>query len=311
MSHPVIKASRITYCLAETYAFVFNPFCNESLAEEENSVNPAMLTGWLSFGYYGFMEELTPEIIREGLATEFVGQNIVYFESIGSTNEVAKALAAKDAPEGTLVIAEEQTAGKGRLGRHWMAPAGTSLLFSLLLYPDLTLEEVPRLIMLTCLATAGAIESVTGLPVRFKWPNDILIRGRKMGGVLTEVGVTGERLDYVVVGIGLNVNWDLSQVPELAGKATSLSEELGREICRLELLQRLLRYMEGGYLRLQEGYLPHNVFTSRLANLGEKVEVVLPRGKEEGFVEGVNAEGALLLRREDGTTVRVIMGEVT
>lgn len=285
-------------------------YSNRSLPEEELSVNPAMLTGCLSLGYYGFMEELTPGRIREGLATKFVGQKIVYYESIGSTNEVARGLVDKGAPEGTLVIAEEQTAGKGRLGRRWIAPAGMGLLFSLLLYPDLTLKQVPRLTMLASLAAAEAIESVTGLAVRFKWPNDILIRGRKAGGVLTEVGVTGERLDYVVVGIGLNVNWNPSQVPELAGKATTLSEELGREVSRLELLQRLLIYMEGGYLRLQEGYLPHKVFTSRLADVGEKVEVVLPRGKEEGFVEGVDADGALLLRREDGSTVGVTMGEV-
>lgn len=256
------------------------------------------------------MEELTPRRIREGLATKFVGQKIVYFESIGSTNEAAKELVDKGAPEGMLVIAEEQTAGKGRLGRRWVAPTGTSLLFSLLLYPDLTLEQVPRLTMLASLAAAEAIESVTGLPVRFKWPNDILIRGRKAGGVLTEVGVTGDGLDYVVVGMGLNVNWNPSQMPELAGKATSLSEELGRKVSRLELLQRLLIHMERGYLRLQEGYLPHKVFTSRLANVGEKVEVVLPGGKEEGFMEGVDAEGALLLRKEDGTKARVIMGEV-
>ncbi|MFQ6000582.1 MAG: biotin--[acetyl-CoA-carboxylase] ligase [Anaerolineae bacterium] len=256
------------------------------------------------------MEELTPEGIREGLVTKFVGQKVVCFESIGSTNEVAKGLVDKGAPEGTLVIAEEQTAGKGRLGRRWIALAGTGLLFSLLLYPDLTLEQIPRLTMLASLAAAEAIESVAGLPVRFKWPNDIMIRGRKAGGVLTEVGVTGERLDYVVVGIGLNVNWNPSQVPELAGKATGLSEELGREVSRLELLQRVLLSMEREYLRLQEGYLPHEVFTSRLANMDQKVEVVLPRGKEEGFVDGVDGEGALLLRRDDGTTVRVTMGEV-
>lgn len=256
------------------------------------------------------MQELTPGRTREGLATKFLGQEIVYFESVGSTNEVAKGLADKGTPEGTLVIAEEQTAGRGRRGRRWVAPAGTSLLFSILLYPTLTLEEVPRLTMLASLAIAEAIESVTGLPVRFKWPNDILSRGRKAGGVLTEVGTTGERLDYVVVGIGLNVNWDPSKLPELAGKATSLSEELGREVSRLELLQRLLLYMEKGYLRLQEGYSPHEVFTSRLANLGHKVKVALPRGEMEGFVEGVDAQGALLLRKGDCTRVRVTMGEV-
>lgn len=256
------------------------------------------------------MKELRPERIREGLATKFVGQEIVYLEKVGSTNEVAKGLVDKGAPEGTLVIAEEQTTGRGRRGRRWVAPAGTSLLFSLLLYPDLTLEEVPRLTMVASLAAAEAIESVTGLPVRFKWPNDILIRDKKAGGVLTEVGVTGERLDYVVVGVGLNVNWDPSEVVELAGKATSLSEELGREVSRLDLLQRLLLHMEKGYLRLQEGYSPHQVFTSRLANLGHKAKVVTPEGEVEGVVEGVDAQGALLLRKDDGTRVRVTMGEV-
>lgn len=268
------------------------------------------MTGRPSLGYYGLMQRLTPERIRKGLATKFSGQEIVYFESVGSTNQVAKGLADKGAPEGTLVIAEEQTAGKGRLGRRWVAPAGTSLLFSLLFYPNLALEEVPRLTMVASLATSEAIESVTGLLVKFKWPNDILIQGKKAGGILTEVGVTGERLDYVVVGIGLNVNWNPSETPELAGKATSLSEEWGREVSRLDLLQRLLLHMEKGYLRLQEGYLPHQIFTSRLANLGKKVEVALPGGKEEGFVEGVDVQGALLLRKGDGTRVRVTMGEV-
>ena len=306
----MIAASGTTYRLAETSAFIFPPSATRVYQRGNSLSIPVRLTGCLSLGYYGFMEELTAERIREGLATKFMGQKIVYFESIGSTNDVAKESVDEGAPEGTLVIAEEQTAGKGRLGRPWIAPPGTSLLFSLLLYPDLTLEHVPRLTMLASLAAAEAIESVTGLPVRFKWPNDILIRGRKSGGVLTEVGVTGERLDYVVVGIGLNVNWNPSQVPELVEKATSLSEELGREVSRLELLQRLLIYMERGYLRLQEGYFPHKVFTWHLANIGEKVKVVLPRGKEEGFVEGVDADGALLLRREDGSTVRVTMGEV-
>ncbi len=255
------------------------------------------------------MEELSLEKIREGLDTRFIGREVVSLPTVGSTNEVAKALATRGAPQGTLVVAEEQTAGKGRMGRRWIAPAGTSLLFSLLLYPSLSPGRIPRLTMLASLAAAEAIESLTGLPVRFKWPNDIFLRGRKMGGVLTEVGLTGERVDYAVVGVGLNVNWDPSPVLELEGKATSISQEWGREASRLQLLRRFLASFEEGYLRLQEGYSPSEVWGSRLASLGQEAEVALPGRVERGQVEGVDEDGALLLR-QGKRVVRVTMGEV-
>jgi len=256
------------------------------------------------------MKELVPDKIRSGLTTEFIGQEIVYYQVIGSTNEVAKELARLGASEGTLVIAEEQTAGKGRLGRSWLAPPGSSLLMSLILHPSLTTPQLPRLTMASSLAVAYAIEETCSLSVHFKWPNDILLRGKKAGGILTETSVSGEILDYAVIGIGLNVNLDVHQIPEIAQTATSLSMELCREVSRLELLQALLKSIEREYRLLQEGESPGDRWEARLNSLGRRVMVDTPWGQESGQAEGVDANGALILRRDDGTKTYITVGDV-
>jgi len=256
------------------------------------------------------MERLSPETIKTGLVTEFMGQEVVYYQSIGSTNEAAKELAAQGAPQGTLVIADEQTAGKGRRGRSWLAPPGSSLLISLIFYPRLTLSQMPRLTMASSLAVACAIEEISSLSVHFKWPNDILLRGKKAGGILTEVSISGEIPDYAVVGIGLNVNLDVRQIPEIEGTATSLSMELGREVSRLELLQVLLGFIEREYHSLLHGKSPGERWSSRLSQLGQKVKVATPWGQESGWAENVDADGALILRRDDGTKAYITVGDV-
>lgn len=235
----------------------------------------------------------------------------MYYSSIGSTNDLLKELAAQGAPEGTLVIADEQTAGKGRLDRKWLAPPGTSLLLSLLFRPNLAPNQAQRLTMICSLAIADAIEGLTGLPVDLKWPNDILIWGKKAGGILTELGTTGAYLDYVVVGMGLNVNLAVSTLPELRDMATSLSEELGREVSRLELLWRILGQIETRYNSLSRGESPHEDWAARLINLGRQVQVTTPRGVLVGWAEGVDADGALILRTPDGQRKRILAGDVT
>ena len=257
------------------------------------------------------MSELSMESIKRGLKTDLIGQRIVYYSSLGSTNELLKGLAAQGAPEGTLVIADEQTAGKGRLGRKWLAPPGTSLLLSLLFRPDFAPNQAQRLTMICSLAIADAIEGLTGLPAGLKWPNDIFIRGRKAGGILTESGTTGGRLDYVVVGMGLNVNLDISALPELRGMATSLSQELGREVPRLELLWKILAGIEMRYESLRRGESPHEEWAARLINLGRQVQVTTPQGALAGWAEGVDADGALILRTPDGQRKRILAGDVT
>ena len=222
-----------------------------------------------------------------------------------------KELAAQGTPEGTLVVADEQTAGKGRLGRKWLAPAGTSLLLSLLFRPDLAPYQAQRLTMICSLAIADAIEGLTGLPVGLKWPNDIFIHGKKAGGILTESGTTGGRLDYIVVGMGLNVNLAISTIPELKDIATSLSQELGQQVSRLELLWKILEGIETRYNSLRRGESPHEEWAARLINLGRQVQVATPQGVLVGWAEGVNADGALILRTPDGQRKWILAGDVT
>ena len=261
------------------------------------------------------MERVSVASIEKGLTTTFMGCRVIYHRSIGSTNEVAKELAAQGAPEGTLVIADEQTAGKGRLGRRWLAPSGTSLLMSLLFCPHfLAPYQTQRLTMICSLAVVEAIESVTGLAAAIKWPNDIVVQGRKAGGILTELGATGEHLNYAVVGLGLNVNLDFGAAEamgELVATATSLSQELGEEVSRLALLWRILENVESRYQRLRAGELPHNEWASRLITLGNRVVVDTPQGAVEGWAEGVDADGALIVRTEHGERQRVLAGDVT
>jgi BirA family biotin operon repressor/biotin-[acetyl-CoA-carboxylase] ligase len=256
-------------------------------------------------------KRLTAESIRRGLHTGFVGQQVVCLDSVTSTNDAAKRLAQEGAPEGTLVVAEEQTAGRGRQGRRWIAPAGSSLLLSLVFRPSLTPAGLPQLLMASSLAVAEAIEDSTGLSVRLKWPNDILLGSKKVGGILIEAGLSGERTDYAVVGIGLNVNLDTTQIPEIAASAASLSAELGRRVPRLRVLHSLLRAMEREYLLLQGGESPHGRWVARLDQLGHEVEISTPWRTERGRLDRVSEDGTLILRRLDGTEVPITVGDVT
>lgn len=257
---------------------------------------------------------LTQEAIEAGLNTRLVGRRVYHFARLDSTNGCLAKLAAEGAPEGTLVSADEQTAGRGRLGRSWLAPARSCLLFSLLFRPAfLAPAQAQRLTMACSLATAEAIEATTWLKVGLKWPNDLLIEERKLGGVLTELSTSGERLDYAIVGIGLNVNVDFRApaLAELAGSAASIAQELGRPFPRLLLLREVLRRIDGRYRLLQEGGSLHGEWAGRLATLGRSVQVTAPEGRYTGRAVGVDEDGALLLSLPDGATVRILAGDVT
>jgi BirA family biotin operon repressor/biotin-[acetyl-CoA-carboxylase] ligase len=258
------------------------------------------------------LDSLSPAAIRDGLSTTFVGQHIVYRPQIGSTNDEARRLAGEGAPEGTVVITDFQSAGRGRLDRDWIAPHGSSLLLSILFRPDLAAHQVQRLTMSCGLALADAIESQTRLHAGLKWPNDLVIGGAKAGGLLTEISLEGTEVEYVVVGIGLNVNLDPARLPAgLHMPATSLSHELGADVDRLPLLHSLLQGVEERYLALKAGRSPHRSWSARLITLGKPVTVTAAGLVLEGVAEAVDADGALLVRLPDGRLERVLAGDVS
>ena len=255
------------------------------------------------------MQELTQTAILDGLGTRWLGQQVVAYETVDSTNAVAKRLAAEGAVEGTLVIAEEQTAGRGRLERRWLAPAGTALLFSLLFRPEMDLTRVAALTMICGLGVRQAIRELTTLPAQLKWPNDIVLHGRKAGGILTEASTSGGRLQWAVVGIGLNVNLAPSALPAEFG-ATSIQHELGRSTSRLQLLQRMLLHIEPRYVGLQAGQSPLDEWSAALETLGQRVHRHTAQSAVEGIAQAVDDTGALWLRLDDGQLRQVWVGDI-
>lgn len=194
---------------------------------------------------------LSAAAIEAALPTAWLGRPVLHFGRVGSTNEVARRLAEDGAAEGTLVIAEEQSAGRGRLDRAWWAPPGSSLLLSVVLRPELPAAHVQRLTMAAGLATAEAVEASTGIRAELKWPNDLEIAGRKAAGLLTDVDIEAGAVRFAVVGIGLNVNVDFQREgpPELRSRAIGLVEVTARPVDRLSLLVDLLVRLESRYHR--------------------------------------------------------------
>lgn len=251
---------------------------------------------------------LSTEAIAQNLATRLIGQRIIYYPSVTSTNELAKVEARRGAVEGTVIVAEEQTAGKGRLKRAWLSPRG-SLALSVILYPSL--EHLPSLIMVASLAVARGIKAVTGLESGIKWPNDILLNGKKVCGILVESEVRGEAVDYAVIGIGINVNLRVSDFPEILPAATSLSQELGGEVSLLGLVIRLLVEIERLYLALLSEGSIYEAWRDSLVTLGREVYVVSGKARYSGIAESVARDGSLLVRRPDGSLSRIVAGDVT
>ncbi len=261
-------------------------------------------------------DDLHQRRVERALATETFGRRVVYYDVVGSTNDVAKHLAAQDALEGTVVVADEQTAGRGRLERRWVAPPGKCLLCSLLFRPELLPSQAHRLTMLCSMAAADAIQAVAGLDVALKWPNDLIVKSgsqtwRKLAGILTESGLTGDVLDFVVVGIGINVNVPEEALPALDPHATSILAESGRQVDRAKLLAALLAGVESRYARLQAGESPRDEWAARLTTLDERVTVTATEGTFTGVAEAVDEDGALLLRTDDGEHRRLLAGDVT
>jgi BirA family biotin operon repressor/biotin-[acetyl-CoA-carboxylase] ligase len=253
-------------------------------------------------------ENILPAAITDNLETSFIGQRVICYPSLPSTMDAAKRQAQKGAAAGTIVLAEEQTAGKGRLKRTWLSPKG-SIALSIILHPSPA--QLPSLIMVASLAVVHCIEKVSSLKAQIKWPNDVLVNQKKVCGILIESDVRGKAVDYAIIGIGINVNLKPSDFPKISPPATSLSHELGKEVSRLDIIRCLLVEAEKLYLALPAGESVYQEWRDRLTTLGQKVEVSSGEAAYKGIAESVASDGSLLLRQADGSLTKIVAGDVS
>jgi BirA family biotin operon repressor/biotin-[acetyl-CoA-carboxylase] ligase len=262
--------------------------------------------------------------IKANLKTKFMGRKIYHFEKLKSTMEVAHKLALSNTEEGSLVLAESQTEGKGRLGREWLSPSREGIWLSLVLYPGVSPFHTPKMSLTAALGVARTIRKLSDLPAFIKWPNDVLVRGKKVCGVLVEMNTESEKINYLILGVGVNLNVDLQNFPpRIRSRATSLKKELGHEVSRVEFLQVMLKEFEDLYLKFRRGE-----FNSLLEEvkdlstvLGKRVRVISNRRgdihgargenkKIEGEACDLDLEGNLIVRLESGFLQPIAWGNI-
>ena len=254
-------------------------------------------------------DSLMAPVIARGLQTRWAGRQIVYLPSVDSTNRRARQLAAEGAPHGTLVIADEQTAGRGRRGRGWISPAGEGVFMSLILRPQSHPSEVARLSMQTALAVALSIAQTTGLDARIKWPNDIVCGGRKVCGMLLEMNADEQTVHDVVAGVGINVH-QTAFAPEIAQSASSLDLLCGESVSRAALVRAFLEAFEAADALTARGGLM-DAYRARSATLGQRVQVIAPAGSFTGTALAVTDSGSLIVEDEEGQRREVLAADVS
>ncbi|HAL49317.1 MAG: biotin--[acetyl-CoA-carboxylase] ligase [Chloroflexi bacterium] len=247
--------------------------------------------------------------VRKALSGGIVGSAVHYHALLPSTMDEARRLALDGAPDGTVVIAEEQTKGRGRFSRVWVSPPGLNLALSVLLRPEI--PQLPYINMAAALAVCDVVHELTDLSASIKWPNDVRIGGRKLSGILVETDMVGRQLNHAVVGIGMNVNLDPSQHPEIAEIATSILAESGREANRSEALRLLLGHLDRYYAEIRGGASLREPWAAKLETLGMTIQVRWGDDVIEGTGESVDEQGNLMVRKADGSSVTVVAGEVT
>jgi BirA family transcriptional regulator, biotin operon repressor / biotin---[acetyl-CoA-carboxylase] ligase len=269
------------------------------------------------FGYRMLAEPdvlLADDLLARLGKTKVIGRDIRVFEQTTSTNDVIEKLARDGVREGAVVFAEAQTKGRGRLGRRWISPGRKGLWFSILLRPELRPQEATQLTVASATALRRAIQQQTGLPAEIKWPNDILAGGKKVAGILTELHAELDRVRYVILGIGVDVNLGAGEFPpELRKLATSLKIESGRTISRAELATVILRELDADYARIGGGGFAKvaDEWEAHCQTIGRNVTIQIGERRLRGRAEALDDDGALLLRTEHGRLERVIGGDVT
>lgn len=266
----------------------------------------------------GYLLIASPDILSEAeiqadLRTTTFGQGIQVYPTIDSTNQQAKRLALEGASHGTLIVAEEQTSGKGRRGNQWASPPKTGIWMTLLLRPDLPPSKAAMLTLLSGLAVVRTIRHNLELEAYIKWPNDVVLNGKKIGGILTEMSSELDVINYVVVGMGINVN-TLDFPEEIQDRATSLSIEANRKIDRAPLVRKILLEMEGLYepfVKSQDLAFMMNEYEECCINIGREVVVKGVDMALRGTAIGITPQGELKVKDEEGQITRVFSGEVS
>jgi BirA family biotin operon repressor/biotin-[acetyl-CoA-carboxylase] ligase len=254
-------------------------------------------------------DKLYPEEVRDKLNTHSFGKEIAYYDAVDSTNSVAYDLSKKGAKEGTVVLAEAQTKGRGRLAREWVSPKHKGIYMSVILRPKMTPFQAPKITLTAAVSCAQAIREIAGISAFIKWPNDILVNGKKIGGILTEMDAECDTINFVILGIGINVNTKASELPK---GGSSISEELGKRVSRVELTKALLERLEKNHRFFsQEGFKPiRKEWRNLSATLGRRVKASCMHKKIEGEAIGIDAEGALIIRLDNGFQEKVVAGDV-
>ena len=268
----------------------------------------------------GYRLTCSPDVMSKAeieslMKTKWAGHPVIYHDQVDSTNTQAKRLGEELARDGhgTLVVADLQTAGKGRRGRSWESPSGASIYMSILLRPDILPDQAPMLTLVMAQSVAEAVQELTGAEVGIKWPNDIVLNGKKICGILTEMSAEIDYINYVVIGVGVNVN--TPDFPEALTKtATSLKIELGQSVKRSALIAAVMKRFEENYETfIRTGDLSgiQDQYNSLLVNLDRDVRVLEPGHEYNGHALGINSTGELLVEKEDGTTAEIFAGEVS
>lgn len=268
----------------------------------------------------GYILQSTPDLlstaeIQSRLNTKVLGQKIIHFDSIDSTNNIAKDYALNEWEEGLLITAEEQTSGRGRRGRPWASPKGTGIWMSLLLRPNILPSEAPKFTLLAAVAVAKSIYQETGLLAQIKWPNDIILDKKKVCGILTEMNAELDNINYIIIGIGLNTNQKKEDFPtDIRQQAISLAEVKGERVSRQNLVRRILENLEMYYLN----FIQEKDFTSILqewrelsCTIGRQVKATFNGEEVIGTAVDITDEGALLVQKEDGDIIKISYGDVS
>lgn len=251
---------------------------------------------------------LVAATVRQGLFTRIVGRRLLYYPELSSTMDEAGKLGEGDTEEGAVVVAEVQSAGRGRQGRSWVSQPG-NLLVSVLFRPSL--DALPFISIIGGIAAARAVRKVTGLEVNIKWPNDLLIGGRKVAGILAESAIAGDTVWYAVLGVGMNVSLDTDQTEEIATFATSINAAAGQEVPRADLLRQFLMDLDALYLALAQGISPIEEWQGLLSTTGQRLMATWGNDTYNGVAEGTDPMGNLLLRQDDGSLLTLTAGDVT